>query len=121
MVPVNLVSLLATLLVVWLVFARDIPRDYALEGLESPQSAVKDPLVFRLTLPLLVVLLLAYFVTSPLGVPVSVVTGVAAVLLMVVAGLWWHGGRDAPVLVLKGLQGAARQIVVFSLGMDVVG
>ncbi|NLC09749.1 MAG: arsenical efflux pump membrane protein ArsB, partial [Gammaproteobacteria bacterium] len=36
MVPVNLVSLLATLLVVWLVFARDIPRDYALEGLELP-------------------------------------------------------------------------------------
>ena len=79
MVPVNLVSLLATLLVVWLMFARDIPRDYALEGLESPQSAVKDPLVFRLTFPLLVVLLLAYFVTAPLGVPVSVVTGAAAV------------------------------------------
>ena len=120
MVPVNLVSLLATLLVVWLVFARDIPRDYALEGLESPQSAVKDPLVFRLTLPLLVVLLLAYFVTAPLGVPVSVVTGAAAVLLMVVAGRWWQGGRDAQVSVRKALQGAPWQIVLFSLGMYLV-
>lgn len=120
MVPVNLISLVATLLVVWLVFARDIPRDYALEGLESPQSAVKDPLVFRLTLPLLVVLLLAYFVTAPLGVPVSVVTGAAAVLLMVVAGRWWQGGRDAQVSVRKALQGAPWQIVLFSLGMYLV-
>ncbi|TDQ34658.1 arsenic transporter [Thiopseudomonas denitrificans] len=120
MVPVNLVSLLATLLVVWLVFARDIPRDYALAGLESPQSAVKDPLVFRLTFPLLVVLLLAYFVTAPLGVPVSVVTGAAAVLLMVVAGRWWQGGRDAQVSVRKALQGAPWQIVLFSLGMYLV-
>lgn len=120
MVPVNLVSLLATLLVVWLVFARDIPRDYALEGLELPQSAVKDPLVFLLTFPLLVVLLLAYFVTAPLGVPVSVVTGAAAVLLMVVAGRWWQGGRDAQVSVRKALQGAPWQIVLFSLGMYLV-
>ena len=120
MVPVNLISLVATLLVVWLVFARDIPRDYALEGLESPQSAVKDPLVFRLTLPLLVVLLLAYFVTAPLGVPVSVVTGAAAVLLMVVAGRWWQSGRDAQVSVRKALQGAPWQIVLFSLGMYLV-
>ena len=120
MVPVNLVSLLATLLVVWLVFARDIPRDYVLEGLESPQSAVKDPLVFRLTFPLLVVLLLAYFVTAPLGVPVSVVTGAAALLLMMVAGRWWQGGRDAQVSVRKALQGAPWQIVLFSLGMYLV-
>lgn len=120
MVPVNLISLVATLLVVWLVFARDIPRDYALAGLESPQSAVKDPLVFRLTFPLLVVLLLAYFVTAPLGVPVSVVTGAAAVLLMVVAGRWWQGGRDAQVSVRKALQGAPWQIVLFSLGMYLV-
>lgn len=120
MVPVNLVSLLATLLVVWLVFARDIPRDYALEGLELPQSAVKDPLVFRLTFPLLVVLLLAYFVTAPLGVPVSVVTGAAALLLIAAAGRWWQSGRDAQVSVRKALQGAPWQIVLFSLGMYLV-
>lgn len=120
MVPVNLVSLLATLLVVWLVFTRDIPQNYSLAGLESPRSAVKDPLVFRLTFPLLAVLLLAYFVTAPLGVPVSVVTGAAAVLLMVVAGRWWQGGRDAQVSVRKALQGAPWQIVLFSLGMYLV-
>ncbi len=120
MVPVNLVSLLATLLVVWLVFARDIPRDYALEGLELPLSAVKDPLVFRLTFPLLVVLLLAYFVTAPLGVPVSVVTGAAALLLIAAAGRWWQSGRDAQVSVRKALQGAPWQIVLFSLGMYLV-
>lgn len=120
MVPVNLVSLLVTLLVLWLVFARDLPRQYSLQELEPPHSAVRDELVFRLTFPLLLVLLLAYFFTAPLGVPVSVVTGAAALVLMAVAGRWWQAGRDAQVSVRNALQGAPWQIVLFSLGMYLV-
>lgn len=120
MVPVNLVSLLATLLVLWLVFARSLPRSYPLDSLEQPRAAILDPLVFRLTLPLLVVLLLAYFVTAPLGVPVSVVTGAAALLLLAVAGRWWCGGQGAVLSVRKAMAGAPWQIVLFSLGMYLV-
>lgn len=120
MVPVNLVSLLATLLVLWLVFARNLPPSYPLAQLETPRAAIRDPLVFRLTFPLLVVLLLAYFVTAPLGVPVSVVTGGVALLLMTVAGRWWQAGHGAAVSVRKALQGAPWQIVLFSLGMYLV-
>lgn len=120
MVPVNLVSLLATLLVLWLVFARSLPRSYSLGSLEQPRTAILDPLVFRLTLPLLLVLLLAYFVTAPLGVPVSVVTGAAAVLLLTVAGRWWRGGQGAVLSVRKAMADAPWQIVLFSLGMYLV-
>lgn len=120
MVPVNLVSLLATLLMLWLVFARNLPRHYSLKGLEPPRSAVRDELVFRLTCPLLIVLLLAYFITAPLRVPVSAITGAAALILMAVAGRWWQGGRDAQVSVPTALQGAPWQIVLFSLGMYLV-
>lgn len=120
MVPVNLVSLAATLLVLWLVFARSLPRSYALDTLEQPQAAIRDPLVFRLCLPLLLVLLLAYFVTAPLGVPVSAVTGAAAGLLLVVAGRWWRAGEGAVLSVRKAMAGAPWQIVLFSLGMYLV-
>lgn len=120
MVPVNLVSLLATLLMLWLVFARTLPRHYSLKGVEPPRSAVRDALVFRLTCPLLIVLLLAYFITAPLRVPVSAITGAAALVLMAVAGRWWQGGRDAQVSVRTALQGAPWQIVLFSLGMYLV-
>src|SRR5690554_4010201 len=82
MVPVNLASLAATLLVLWIAFGRRIPKNYSLNNLELPASAIKDKLIFKLTFPLLTVLLTAYFITAPLGVPVSVVTGLAALVLM---------------------------------------
>lgn len=120
MVPVNLVSLTATLVVLWIAFGRRIPQRYSVAMLDAPQSAIKDSLVFRAAFPLLVVLLIAYFITAPLGVPVSFVTGTAAVLLMAIAGRWWRQGRGAVVSVTAALKGAPWQIVLFSIGMYLV-
>lgn len=120
MLPVNLVSLLATLAILWLVFARHLPRHYSLQELEPPLSAVRDQLVLRLTLPLLIILLTAYFITAPLGVPVSLVTGAAALILIAVAGRWWRAGHGAQISVRQALHGAPWQIVLFSLGMYLV-
>ena len=58
MVPVNLVSLTATLVVLWLVFGRDIPKSYDLNTLDAPRTAIRDPLVFKAALLILVLLLL---------------------------------------------------------------
>ena len=120
MVPVNLVSLTATLVVLWIAFGRRIPQRYSVAMLDAPQSAIKDSLVFRAAFPLLVVLLIAYFITAPLGVPISFVTGTAAVLLMAIAGRWWRQGRGAVVSVTAALKGAPWQIVLFSIGMYLV-
>jgi arsenical pump membrane protein len=79
MVPVNLVSLAATLAVLWACFRRDVPATYPLDALERPRDAIRDPRVFRAAFPLLAVLLVAYVVTAPLGVPVSAVTVAGAV------------------------------------------
>lgn len=120
MVPVDLVSLAAVLVVLWIAFRRDIPRRYPTAHLELPRSAIKDALVFRAAFPLLAVLLVTYFATAPLGVPVSFVTAAAAMVLMAVAGRWWKRGRDAVVSVTQVLGQAPWQIVLFSLGMYVV-
>src|SRR5690606_17065367 len=112
MVPVNLVSLTATLLVLWLVFGRQISQNYSVHALASPQSAITDLLVFRAAFPILLILLVAYFLTAPLGVPISLVTGTAALLLMVVAGRWWKRGRGAVVSVRGVLRHAPWQIVL---------
>ena len=120
MVPVNLVSLTATLVALWIAFGRRIPQRYSVAMLDAPQSAIKDSLVFRAAFPLLVVLLIAYFITAPLGVPISLVTGTAAVLLMAIAGRWWRQGRGAVVSVTAALKGAPWQIVLFSIGMYLV-
>ena len=120
MVPVDLASLAATLLVLWLWFGRDIPPAYAVAELEAPAAAIRDRAVFRAAFPLLAVLLVAYFATAPLGIPIAFVTGAAALLLMAIAGRWFAGGKGAVVSVPKVLRGAPWQIVLFSVGMYLV-
>lgn len=120
MVPVNLVSLAATLGVLWLAFRHQIPGTYSVAELEPPRTAIRDPLVFRAAFPLLLALLVAYFVLAAAGVPVSVVTGAGALVLLLLAGRWHRGGQGAVVSVSKVLRGAPWQIVVFSLGMYLV-
>jgi arsenical pump membrane protein len=120
MVPVNLVALAATLGVLWLAYRRHLPRHYPLAQLEAPAAAIRDPLVFRAAFPLLVLLLLGYFVLAPLGVPVAAVTGSAALALLALAGRWHSGGRGAVLSPGRVLRDAPWQIVVFSLGMYLV-
>jgi arsenical pump membrane protein len=114
MVPVNLVSLAATLAVLWACFRRDVPATYPLDALERPRDAIRDPRVFRAAFPLLAVLLVAYVVTAPLGVPVSAVTVAGAGVLLALA-------RQGGVIPLgRVIAGAPWQIVLFSLGMYLV-
>ncbi|GJE38045.1 arsenic transporter [Methylobacterium persicinum] len=114
MVPVDLVSLAATLIVLWAYYRRDVPDAYPVQELEPPREAIKDPLVFRAAFPLLGLLLVAYFVTAPFGVPVSVVTCAGAAVLLLLAG------RTGVIPIRKVLTGAPWQIVLFSLGMYLV-
>jgi arsenical pump membrane protein len=60
-----------------------------------------------------VLLLVGFFGVEPLGVPVSAVAAVGAVLLLAVAA-------RGPIDTRKVLKGAPWQIVVFSLGMYLV-
>jgi arsenical pump membrane protein len=120
MVPVDFAALLATIGVLWLTFGRNIPARYALAKLEQPEQAIHDRVIFRAAFPILVLLLIAYFVLAPLGVPVSVVTAAGAVILLCLAGRWYQGGRGARISVHKVLREAPWQIVIFSLGMYLV-
>ena len=120
MVPIDLVALLATLGVLWLYFVREVPPRYERETLPAPRTAIRDPLVFRLSFPILALLLVAYFVTAPWHLPIFVVTGSGALLLLAVAGRWWQLGRGATIRSRKVLREAPWQIVWFSLGMYLV-
>src|SRR5699024_7050968 len=77
-------------------------------------------LVFQAAFPLLTVLLATYLFTAQFGVPVSFVTGAAALVLMAVAGRWWRQGEGATVAVGAALRQAPWQIVLFSVGMYLV-
>ncbi len=114
MVPVNMVSVLASLAMLMLFFRRDIPASYDLGQLKRPADAIKDPATFRAGWVVLALLLIGFFGLEPLGVPVSAVAAAGAVILLAVAG------RGSVISTKKVLHGAPWQIVIFSLGMYLV-
>ena len=114
MAPVNLASIAATLMVVFAVFGRDIPKAYNVERLAAPSSAIKDRATFLWGWIILAFLLIGFFVLEPRGVPVSAVAATGAVVLLIVAG------RGAVISTTKVLREAPWQVVIFSLGMYLV-
>lgn len=114
MAPVNLVSVLSSLIVLILYFRRDIPVRYHLEQLRQPSQAIKDIATFRAGWLILALLLTGFFALEPLGIPISAIAATGALILLAVAA------RGTTINTKKVLQGAPWQIVVFSLGMYLV-
>lgn len=114
MVPVNIVAIVATLVMLHLFFRHDIPVNYDLSRLRRPREAIRDLPTFKAGWGVLVLLLVGFFGLEPLGVPVSAVAAIGALILLVVAK------RGRVIDTGKVLRSAPWQIVVFSLGMYLV-
>ncbi len=114
MVPVDIAAIAISLLMLLLYFRKSLPDRYDLAQLERPITAIRDVATFRAGWIVLILLLIGFFGLEPLGVPVSAVAAVAALLLLGVAA---HGHVIGTRRVLRD---APWQIVVFSLGMYLV-
>ncbi|WP_065758574.1 arsenic transporter [Pseudomonas defluvii] len=114
MLPVNLVSVAATLGILMWFFRRDIPRDYDPLQLDRPRSAIQDPATFVAGWLVLLILLLGCFALEPLGIPISAISAVCAAVLLLVAA------RGHTISTRKVLKEAPWHIVIFSLGMYLV-
>ncbi|KMS57758.1 arsenic transporter [Sphingobium cupriresistens] len=114
MVPVDLASIAATLIVLLLFFRREIPASYDVAHLRAPGEAIRDSATFRGGWVVLALLLAGFFLLEPVGVPVSAVAAAGAALLLVIAA------RGHAIETRKVLRGAPWQVVIFSLGMYLV-
>lgn len=85
MVPVDIAAIVATLVMLHLYFRKDIPQNYDMALLKSPAEAIKDPATFKTGWVVLLLLLVGFFVLEPLGIPVSAIAAVGALILFVVA------------------------------------
>jgi arsenical pump membrane protein len=114
MAPVSLVSVIATLAALAWFFRKDIPSDYDVTQLRLPEDAIHDRATFVTGWWVLAMLLVGFFWLDDIGIPISLVAAVGAILLLAVAA---RGHRISTRDVLRG---APWQVVVFSLGMYLV-
>lgn len=114
MAPVDLVSITASLLVLYCYFRKDIPARYDIDSLPRPATAIRDIRTFRAGWGVLLWLLIGFFGLEPLGVPVSAVAAAGAAVLL------WVAARGHMISTRRIVREAPWQIVIFSLGMYLV-
>lgn len=114
MVVPNLFSILASMLVLYLFFRKDIPGRFDPGVLKKPDTAIKDIRIFRLSWVVLAILLIGYFMSESLEIPVSLIAGSIAIIFLAIARNSKH------VETMTVLRGAPWAIVFFSIGMYVV-
>lgn len=110
----NFFSLVASIVVLYIVFRRSIPQHYSLEAVEQPSQAIRDPKLFSIAWYVIGILLAGFLAGEVLHIPVSfILCGVAAIFL-------WLAQRSSVVDTKRVVKGAPWNIVFFSIGMYVV-
>lgn len=112
--PVNLASVGATLGMLWLFYRKEVPLAYSPEALPRPEEAIKDRHTFIAGWWVLLHLLVGLFALEPLGIPISAVAAVCALVLLIIAA------KGHVVSTRNVMLNAPWQVVVFSLGMYLV-
>ena len=110
----NMLSIIASIVVLWIYFRKSIPSRIDIENLATPESVIKNMTMFKLSWWFLGLLLIGYFVGDYYNLPVSVFALGGALIFLAIAN---HFKAIKPWMTIKT---APWQVVWFSIGLYIV-
>ncbi|WP_345993456.1 arsenic transporter [Sulfurimonas sp. HSL-1716] len=110
----NLLSIMASIAVLWIYFRKDIPKSIDIASLAEPRSVIKNMTMFKLSWFFLAFLMAGYFMGDRFHLPVSLFALGGAILFLLIAN---HYKAVKPIMTIKA---APWQVVWFSIGLYVV-
>jgi arsenical pump membrane protein len=110
----NLLSILASIAILWVYFRKDIPLHVNVDELPEAMSVIKNRTMFKLSWFFLALLMVGYFVGDIFHLPVSLFALGGALLFLLIAN---HYKATKPIMTIKA---APWQVVWFSIGLYVV-
>ncbi len=110
----NLLSIIASIVVLWIFFRKDIPKHIDIENLASPESVIKNKTMFKLSWYFLALLMVGYFIGDHYNLPVSVFALGGGLVFLAIATYF---KATKPLMTIKA---APWQVVWFSIGLYVV-
>ncbi|MEA3455759.1 MAG: arsenic transporter, partial [Campylobacterota bacterium] len=110
----NLLSIIASIAILWFYFRKDIPLNVDVSELPEPASVIKNMTMFKISWFFLAFLMLGYFIGDYYDLPISVFALGGALIFLAIANYY---KSVKPMEIIKS---APWQVVWFSIGLYVV-
>src|SRR5699024_1163636 len=107
----NIISIFASLVVLYVYFNRSIPKTYDETMVQTPMSAIQHKTLFTITWYCIAFLIVGYICSEMFSIPISLITSLAALFLLIC------GSYFRVIHVPTVIKNAPWAIIFFSIGM----